>query len=235
MIPEIHRRVACPLPNRQLFRRRDSRTRLDAKWKCEIPRRYLAEKLQRPDRNRFGNRDRYRVRFTKFHAAEVVTASFARRRNLEYCPAPNWIRPVEIAAFFALAKENGRGGRKIMKRDPRLVRGRTDGVRTCSWKFERRSGDLVVSSRVTPTSALAFRPIECTLYRLVDAYLPAEAFSRATLCNFRGAAYYCTESVMYARARCVSRRIYFIPRSLYSKSSFVLLISRQSHRWRPQR
>jgi len=36
---------------------------------------------------------------------------------------------------------------------------------------------------LTPT--LAFRPIECILYRLVDAYPLAEAFSRATLCNFR--------------------------------------------------
>lgn len=71
-----------------------------------------------------------------------------------------------------------------MKRDPRLVRWRTDGVvRAC----ESLRGGLVSSSssRGLLTSALAFKPIECTLYRLVDAYLPAEAFSRAILCNFR--------------------------------------------------
>lgn len=27
------------------------------------------------------------------------------RRNLEYCPAPNWIRLVAIAAFFALVEQ----------------------------------------------------------------------------------------------------------------------------------
>lgn len=53
--------------------------RLDAKWKYEIPRRYLVEKLQRPDR--FGNRDRYKDALrdaAKFYAIKVVTASFVQ-------------------------------------------------------------------------------------------------------------------------------------------------------------
>lgn len=52
------------------------------------------------------------------------------------------------------------------------------------WKRNRERERDYRHRRELLTSTLAFRPIECILYRLVDAYLLAEAFSRVALCNF---------------------------------------------------
>lgn len=80
--------------------------------------------------------------------------------------------------------------------------------RTCSRKLRWVGWLAGSSSRGLLKSTLAFRPIECTLYRLVDAYLPTEVFSCVTSCNFREAAHrvYCVESQprrcnIYARSR----------------------------------